>query len=72
MNLEQVVRRQLTIRGVHNYAPAHLSKAVHFLETEHTNFPFADLVSAWYPLESVSEACQAAHNPQAIRIGIRP
>ncbi len=69
--LEQVVRRMMTIRGVHNYAPHHLADAVAFLSEWGTRFPFDQLVTEWFPLEQIAAAFDAARNPAALRIGIR-
>lgn len=69
---ERIVRRNLTIRGVHNYTPQDLLRAVQFLSAHHRDFPFASLVSAWFPLESAAEAFQLSHDPGQIRVGIRP
>jgi alcohol dehydrogenase len=68
--LEQVVRRHLTIRGIHNYAPRHLLEAVNFLSTAHTQYPFARLVSEWIPLSSIADAFRRGSHPDAIRIGV--
>lgn len=68
--LEQIVRRNLTIRGVHNYAPRHLQMAVDFLERHAREAPFEELVSTWYPLASIQEAFSASRQPGAIRVGI--
>ncbi|MBL9124685.1 MAG: zinc-binding dehydrogenase [Planctomycetaceae bacterium] len=72
LRMEEVVRRQLTIRGVHNYAPAHLGEGVEFLAAEHAKYPFAELVAQWYPLEAIAEAFRCAAEPSVIRIGVRP
>ena len=50
---ESVVRRWLTITGVHNYEPRHLLRAVEFLDATKNVFPWADLVSAPVPLEHI-------------------
>lgn len=70
--LEQVVRRHLTIRGIHNYAPRHLQTAVNFLAAHHQAVPFADLVTQWLPLSSIAEAFTLSHRPESIRIGVTP
>jgi putative phosphonate catabolism associated alcohol dehydrogenase len=70
--IEQLIRRNLTLVGVHNYAPRHLVRAVDFLSRYQHDYPFASLVDRWYPLSQVSEAFQAACSPQAIRIGVKP
>lgn len=70
--LEQVIRRQLTISGVHNYAPQHLLAAVKFLAEDGIRYPFASLVSEWRPLREAAAAFERARDPQAVRIGVRP
>jgi alcohol dehydrogenase len=68
---EMVVRRCLTVTGVHNYAPADLMAAVTFLAENHTQFPFAELVSRTFPLESVPAAFQFAETERPVRVAIR-
>jgi alcohol dehydrogenase len=70
--LEQLVRRCLTLRGIHNYAPHHLQTAVQFLSDHHRRFPFADLVREWHPLADIEQAFRAARDPNSIRVGIKP
>lgn len=72
MKLEQLVRRNLTIQGVHNYGPADLATALGFLDRHHANFPFASLVTQWYPLNECVAAFAAARDPRSVRIGVRP
>lgn len=69
---EQIVRRQLTIRGVHNYAPRHLVRAVEFLVEHHQRYPLAELVASWHPLQEVSTAFARSADPAAVRVGVRP
>ena len=68
---EVLVRRCLTLRGVHNYAPRHLQAAVEFLAAAQT-YPFASLVSTWHPLESIATALEQARANPPLRLGIRP
>lgn len=51
---ETVVRRWLTLTGVHNYEPRHLTRAVEFLETTQADFDWAELVGSPVPLERIS------------------
>jgi alcohol dehydrogenase len=67
---ERLVRGHLTVRGVHNYAPAHLLSAVRFLTA--ARFPFADLVSEWFPLAEAGRAFERARSSGACRVGVRP
>jgi alcohol dehydrogenase len=72
MKLEQIVRRNLSIHGVHNYAPTDLAAALEFLARHHADFPFASLVDQWFPLNDCAAAFAAARDPRAIRVGVRP
>jgi alcohol dehydrogenase len=71
VELEQIVRRHLTIRGVHNYAPRHLVAAVEFLALHHRRVPFSSLVARWFPLTSIADAFSQTGG-DAIRIGVYP
>lgn len=51
---ESVVRRQLSILGVHNYEPRHLTAALHFLHETGDRFPWPDLVAEPRPLDEVA------------------
>jgi threonine dehydrogenase-like Zn-dependent dehydrogenase len=70
--MEQIVRRNLTIHGIHNYAPHHLVQAVQFLEQSAKLFPFDTIVSKWFPLADVAMAFKEAQTPTNIRIGVLP
>jgi len=69
---ERIVRRQLTITGVHNYRPEHLLQAVEFLVTHGGKYPLDEFVSGWHDLQHT--ACMLRNGPPVglIRIGVRP
>jgi putative phosphonate catabolism associated alcohol dehydrogenase len=69
---EQIVRRNLTIHGVHNYTPRDLLSAVDFLTHHHGDFPLADVVHPWFPLEAAAEAFRAGRDSEHIRVGVGP
>jgi alcohol dehydrogenase len=69
---EAVVRRWLTIRGVHNYTPEDLRTAVRFLEQYHTQFPFAKLVEASFALADINQAIDFAIDKRPVRVAVRP
>ncbi|MEU8587631.1 hypothetical protein AB0C59_11615 [Streptomyces sp. NPDC048664] len=50
---ESVVRRHLSLVGVHNYEPRHLTAALAFLEETRDRFPWQDLVAEPVPLEEI-------------------
>ncbi len=70
LQIEDVIRRLLTIRGVHNYTPEDLQTALAFL-TENHRLPFDSLVADWLPLAEADEAFRRAKNPAVFRMGIR-
>jgi putative phosphonate catabolism associated alcohol dehydrogenase len=72
VTIEQIVRRNLTIHGVHNYAPRHLVQAVEFLENERQNYPLGNLVAEWFPLAQVEDAFRRASLPSSVRVGVVP
>lgn len=69
---ETVIRRMLTITGVHNYAPEDLQKAIEFLARTESRYPFAALVEGQYPLEAVMDALDYALEHRPFRVGIVP
>jgi alcohol dehydrogenase len=69
---ESVVRRLLTIRGVHNYHPHDLATALGFLAGPGRDFPWQSLVVAEYPLEQAEQAFAAAHARPGVRVAVVP
>ncbi|ADV64207.1 phosphonate catabolism associated alcohol dehydrogenase [Isosphaera pallida ATCC 43644] len=66
---ETVVRRCLTIRGLHNSTPRDLLRATRFLKAA-TMFPWAELVPRVYPLEEVEEAFEHARDHRPPRVAV--
>ena len=69
---ERIVRGCLTIRGIHNYAPAHLGQAVAFLAANARTYPFESLVSGWHPLSGIDVLVGSDLVRRAMRVGVRP
>jgi putative phosphonate catabolism associated alcohol dehydrogenase len=67
---ETVVRRHLTLHGVHNYLPADLMAAVGFLAGRHRHHPFAELVEETFSLAEATRAFDRAAG--AIRVAVVP
>lgn len=72
VSAETVVRRCLSIRGIHNYAPGDLAAALEFLAGHHQAYPFAELVGARYPLSRADEAIQYALGGRTPRVAVVP
>ncbi len=69
---ETFVRRCLTVRGFHNYAPRHLIRGVEFLERQRSAHPWTQLVSPAYPLAQITDAFTAARTQRWARVSVRP
>ncbi|MGE2716735.1 zinc-binding dehydrogenase [Mycolicibacterium litorale] len=68
---EMVVRRQLSVLGVHNYEPRHLTAALSFLTHTRDRYPWSELVADPEPLEHVDRLLLAPSGP-APRYSIAP
>lgn len=69
---ESLVRRLVSIRGVHNYRPDDLVAAVDFLAGHHHRYPFAKMIGATFDLDDIATAFEhaAAHRP--LRVAVIP
>lgn len=70
IDAETVVRKLLTIKGLHNYAPEDLEKAITFVQENRENFPFNKLVGREFSLEALDEAFGCANTGEHYRVGI--
>ncbi|UCF16094.1 MAG: zinc-binding dehydrogenase, partial [Phycisphaerales bacterium] len=66
----QLTRKYLTLKGIHNYNPKHLGMALRFLEEHSQKFPYNELVARVLPLSQINEAVELASTGKYIRIGI--
>jgi len=69
---ETVVRRLVTVRGVHNYVPEDLSTAIEFLAQNHARYPFKTLVSKTFSLSDVESAFRHAIGERPLRVAVTP
>jgi len=72
LDANQILRKLLTLRGVHNYHPRNLIEALDFVTANRERFPFHDLVDGKYPLECVNEAMADASSRRVLRAAIVP
>jgi putative phosphonate catabolism associated alcohol dehydrogenase len=68
----QLVRKWITLRGIHNYHPRHLVQAVDFVSTQRNRFPFGDLVDGVFSLNRIDEAFARAAERTVLRAAIVP
>ncbi|CAF4536982.1 unnamed protein product [Rotaria sp. Silwood1] len=69
---EQIIRKCLTIKGIHNYAPRHLDHAVQFLEKTIKKYPYEEVIGPTYDLSDLSRAMQIAIEKRYGRVLVKP
>jgi len=67
-----LLRKLLTLRGVHNYHPRNLVEALDFVAANRRRFPFHDLVDGKYSLDQVNVAMADAAARRVLRAAIVP
>jgi alcohol dehydrogenase len=72
IDVNQILRKLITLRGVHNYHPRHLIQALDFVLHNRTRFPFRELVDGKYPLDQVGRAMSDAAARKVLRAAIVP
>ena len=69
---EDLIRKCLTVVGVHNYAPQHLDEAVRFLGETWGRYPYERLVSRPYSLAELPAALHVARRGNWHRVAVQP
>jgi putative phosphonate catabolism associated alcohol dehydrogenase len=72
LSAEALVRGCVTLRGVHNYAPHHLDRAIAFLATRFADLPLQSVISKPLPLDQMDAAMQLAASRRWLRVAIAP
>jgi len=67
-----ILKKMLTVRGIHNYHPRNLIEALDFVVVNRTRFPFHELVDGQYPLDRVGDAMADAAAQRVLRAAIVP
>ena len=67
-----LVKRWITMRGIHNYHPRHLIQALDFVMTNRHRFPFKEIVDSKFALEDLDEAFRKAADRSVLRAAIIP
>jgi len=72
LDASEIVRRCITMRGVHNYHPRHLVRALDFVTDYRDRLPLGALVDATFPLAEAEGAFVAAAERRALRPAVMP
>jgi len=68
----QVTRKCLTIKGIHNYRPEHLRRGLEFLQQHAADYPYGQIVARTFSLADINDAVAEASMDKHIRVAIRP
>ena len=71
-NAETIVRKMLSIQGIHNYAPEDLVEALGFLSRSSDEYDFGNLVSSPFALSEAAAAFRHAAESRTLRVAVRP
>lgn len=72
IDANRLLRKMITVRGIHNYHPRHLIEALDFVVSFKNKYPFSDLVDAQYSLNEVTQAMADASSQRVLRAAIVP
>jgi len=72
IDASQLLRKMVTLRGVHNYHPRNLIEALDFVVANRKRFPFHELVDGKYALDQVDQAIADAAARRVLRAAIVP
>lgn len=70
IDTEMIIRRLLTIKGLHNYNETDLLNAVTFMENSYSYFNFESLIAKPFPITEVYQAFEYAIHKNPYRVGI--
>jgi putative phosphonate catabolism associated alcohol dehydrogenase len=72
IDVNLILRKLITLQGVHNYHPRNLLEALDFVHVNRGRFPFHELVDGRYGLEDVGQAMKDATERKVLRAAIVP
>lgn len=67
-----LVKKWISLRGIHNYHPRHLIQALDFVMANRERFPFKDIVDSRFSLDELGEAFERASDRSVLRAAIVP
>jgi threonine dehydrogenase-like Zn-dependent dehydrogenase len=72
IDANMILKRWITVRGIHNYHPRHLVQALDFVMANRNRFPFAEIVDSTFTLDQLDEAFKRAGERSVLRAAIIP
>jgi putative phosphonate catabolism associated alcohol dehydrogenase len=72
IDANMLVKRWITMRGIHNYHPRHLIQALEFVMANRNRFPFKEIVDSKFALRDLDDAFKKASERRVLRAAIVP
>ncbi len=72
IDANMLVKRWVTMRGIHNYHPRHLIQALDFVMGNRRRFPFKEIVDSKFALKDLDIAFRKASERSVLRAAIVP
>jgi threonine dehydrogenase-like Zn-dependent dehydrogenase len=72
IDANMLVKRWITMRGIHNYHPRHLIQALDFVMANRGRFPFKEIVDAKFALKDLDAAFKKAAERTVLRAAVVP
>jgi alcohol dehydrogenase len=72
IDANMILKRWITLRGIHNYHPRHLIQALDFVMSNRERFDFARIVDSTFRLDQLDEAFRRAGERSVLRAAIVP
>ncbi len=72
IDVNLILRKLITLQGVHNYHPRNLIEALDFVHANRRRYPFHELVDGKYRLDQVGQAMKDAEERRVLRAAIVP
>jgi len=68
----EILKKWITLKGIHNYHPRHLIEALDFVMSNRDRFPFAEIVDSKFSLDQLDDAFACAADRSVLRAAIVP
>lgn len=72
IDANMLVKKWITLKGIHNYHPRHLIQALDFVMTNRDRFPFKEIVDSKFSLSELDVAFKRAAERTVLRAAIVP
>ncbi len=72
IDANMLVKKWITLKGIHNYHPRHLVQALDFVMANRDRYPFKDIVDSRFALDDLNDAFRRAAERSVLRAAVVP